>query len=205
MTVRKHPTALCRRLLLAAAILTATGCSNSAKPDGSAWTPDPKLVDQLKRTGEIGAYGLSLPHEFTALEVPRGLPGNMKMASWKGPARPDAAPGSLIVALLPDDKAVAEASKNMRQFLVNFSAGVTDSGGTKIVTRGPTESGTLGGIGFSRFGWSGSGPGGSAAQGFAYGAIDNGQVIAFVVQNFGASAATENKLLEAALATFKKR
>jgi hypothetical protein len=76
--------------LLAATVMCAPGCgkssSGSTKPDEGVahWTPAPGLVSQLKQTGEVGDYRLSLPVGFPAIAPPRGLPRNMKMASWKG-------------------------------------------------------------------------------------------------------------------------
>jgi hypothetical protein len=208
MTVRKNTAPLFRMTFLAAAVMYAAGCGNSSsrdtKSEESVWTPDPRLVSQLKQTGEVGDYRLSLPPEFTAVEVPRRLPGNMKMATWKGKARAGEALASLSVALVSDERAANEA-RNMRQFLVNYSAGVTETVGIKISRREVTETGELGGIGFSRFRWSGTTPDGTAVRGLVYGAIDKGQVIAIIAMNFGASAETENKLMEAAIATFKRR
>jgi hypothetical protein len=178
--------------------------SDGTKPDQSVWTPDPNLVSQLKQTGDVGDYRLSLPPEFTAVAAP-GVPGNIKSATWKGKAGAGELPAILSVVVIPEERAVNEARMNMRQFLVNFSAGVTDTSGVQISTRDRTESGALGGIAFSRFRWSGATADRTAVRGLAYGAVDEGRVIAIIAMNFGVNAETENKRMETAIATFKKR
>jgi len=208
MTTRNNTAVSFRMALLAAAVICAAGCSSSPGGKGtseeSAWTPDPQLVDQLKQAVEAGDFRLSLPLKFTAIDVPRGLPAGMKMSAWKGEGKAGEAPPTLSVSAFSDGKVVKEAA-NMRQFLVNYSAGVTESTGIKISRREATESGQLGGIGFSRFKWSGTAANGTDARGVVYGAIDNGRVIAIIAMCFGTSAETQNKLMEAAIATFKRR
>lgn len=127
------------------------------------------------------------------------------MAHWKGTAQPGRLPGFLSIAIFSDPKVVSESTRNMRQSLVNFSAGLTDASRIRIGKREKTEIMTFNGIEFSRFKWSGSAPDGSVAQGLVYGATHNQKSIMISAINIGADAENENKKLEAAIATFKKR
>jgi hypothetical protein len=208
MTICKKPDILyCVACLV---LMCAAGCGRSpsgdTKPDQAVWTPDPDLVKQLKQTGEVGDYQLSVPLQFTAVELPVKMPANMKSATWMGKAKPGELPALLTVIVTSDQQMVNEARQNMRQSLVNFSAGWSDTSGIQITTRERTESGALGGIPFSRFRWSGTKTDdGTAVRGIVYGAVDNGRSIAIIGMNFGPSADTANKLLETAIATFRKR
>jgi hypothetical protein len=208
MTIRKKPDILfCLACLV---VMYAAGCGRSPsgdkKSDQSVWTPDPDLAKQLKQTGEVGDYRLSVPVQFTAVELPVKMPANMTAATWMGKAKPGELPPLLSVIVTSDQQMVNEATQNMRQSLVNFSAGWSSTSGIQITTRERTESGALGGIPFSRFRWSGTKTDdGTVVRGVVYGAVDNGRSIAIIGMNFGPNADTENKLLETAIATFRKR
>ena len=74
----------------------------------------------------------------------------------------------------------------------------------KITTRGPTESGQVNGVEFSRFAFTAMAPNQTATQGLAYGAIDGQRVVTVIAMGFGGVANDEIKLLESVIATLKK-
>jgi hypothetical protein len=184
-------------------------------PRRSAWTPDPKLVDQLKLRDEVGDYQLLLPSEFEALQIDfvpdkfinQGiLLGNTEISCWfnyeTGKHEPE---GFIEVIVSADPKVVSQANKDMVQSLEDFSAGFTQGGRIRISSRQKMETGTVNGIEFSRFKWSGSTTQPDHAHGLVCGAIDNGQVIAILAMTSGPSAEADIRLLETSIATFKKR
>ena len=206
-----HPTRFTRNsiAMLTAAILFAVGCgkgsSDQKKLDSSAKKIDSGLMNQLKQTGTVGDYQLSLPEDYTFVEDPKSATRKFKMATWKGRVKEGDIPSLLSLAILTDSRTVNEAGKNMRQMLVNFSAGMTDGAGIQITKREQTETGNWGSMQYSRFLWSGSLADGTVVKGMAYGAIDNGQVVAVIGENFGTNADSANQLLEAAISTLKKK
>jgi hypothetical protein len=209
MTHRRFVATFFRMAVLAAAIPCAAGCrgspSEEAKQDQSVWTPDPKVLSQLKQTGEVGDYRLLLPADFAAADAPGVARVDTKSRAWKGKAGAGQLPALLLVDIKSDEEMVNKGKKDMRQVLVDFSAGVTDASGIQITKREKTETGTLDGLQFSRFRWSGSKADQTAVHGYAYGAIDNRHRIIIIAMNFGPNAETENKVLESVIATFKKR
>jgi hypothetical protein len=162
------------------------------------------VAGQLTQPVSFGTYQISLPREFTFLPPKGQTPADLKMFAWQGPAAPGEPPPLLFVGILSDKKILEDAKKNMRQVLVNYSAGLTDSIGAHIAGRGATETGSLDGIGWTRFQWSGATTSQVPAAGFAYGAIDDASVIAIIPINFGADAGARSMLMESIIATFKK-
>jgi hypothetical protein len=169
----------------------------------SPWQPDPGRADELTQTVTFDKYQMSLPKGYAA-DPPKSA-GSMKVFSWKGPAPADLPPPVLIATVTADKKLVEEAKKNMRQTLVNYSAGTTTSSGIKIAKRGPTETGSLAGIEFSRFTWSGTTAAGVAVSGLAYGGIDEPNAVILLAINFGPNTAGADRLSEAAIATLRRQ
>jgi len=159
---------------------------------------------QLKKVATLGNYQFSLPADYTGGEA-GGTPPGMRSAAWKGAAKAGEQPGIVLFTLFSDAASVKEGGQNMRQSLVNFSAGVTDSMGIKITTREKTEVGRIAGLTFTRFKWAGTTNNQLEVQGINYGVIDNGKVINFIVMGFGSQADSQNKWHESMVATFKKR
>jgi hypothetical protein len=207
------------RMALFGVIVTATGCGNPAsttvKPNAtgpaapvtkttqSVWEPDPNRMEQLTQTATFDQYQLSVSKEFAA-DAPKTA-GAMKIFSWKGQGAADLPPPVLIAVIASDKKMVDEAKKNMRQALTNFSAGMTNPSGVKITKREETETGSLAGIGFSRFKWSGATTAGLPVSGLAYGGVEEPNAVMVLAINFGPNADAANKLIESAIATLKRK
>lgn len=176
-----------------------------SEPKQPVWTPDPSLVSELKQKGEVGDYQMSLPQKFTELPILITVPAHIKMASWATTAAGGEPTATLSVNILSDAPTLTAAGKNMRQMLVNFSAGFTDAIGIKIASRGPSETGQVNGLKFTRFAFKAMGSNQTDVRGIVYGAIDDGRVVTIMVMGFGSTEEAEIKLLESAVTTFKKR
>lgn len=168
------------------------------------WTPNPDFVKVLTKKETFGTYSILLPNDFTSNAQPSLLP-SLQSFSWKGPSREGGPPSIFVVTIFSNPKAVADATKNMRQFLVNYSAGLTDESGVNIARREATETGALDGIAFSRFRWTGTAKNQQTAQGFAYGGIDGNKLITVVTFSVGGDGEATNKLLESIVATLKRQ
>jgi hypothetical protein len=203
--------------LLACALFAATGC-NKAEPtksdqkpkaddtNAAKKTPDSNLRHDLTKEGDVDKYQISLPKDFADLPAPKNLPPFVKTYTWQGPSVQNIPSGIITITVITQEKAVDEAKQNVRQFLVNFSAGVTESSGIKIAQRGPTEQFTFNGIAFSRFKWTGTAQNQKPVTGFAYGAIIGTDVVAITTLHIDpAKAAATADLMENIIATFKKK
>lgn len=187
-------------LVLAIAVSTTPIQGDSNSPE-SIWKVDASIMKQLTQTVKVGDYQLSLPANYTGGEN-RRAPAGFRSAAWKGIAQDGKQPGLVIFTIMSDS---TEAKANMRQALVNFSAGVTDSMGVTITTRAKTETGTIAGLSFSRFTWTASTKNQLEVKGIVYGTIDNGKVISFIVMGFEPDASAQNKWHESIVATLRKR
>jgi hypothetical protein len=170
----------------------------------AAWTPDPKTLGELTQKGQLGPYQISLPGTFVFVPSPAALPPDIKAAQWT--ARDDRGVAISVVSIIvfSGNDFAMEAAKNMRQFLVNSSAGYTDGMKIKIATRGPTERGSLNGIVFSRMTFTAVAPNQIDTQGLVYGAIDGDQVVMVCGMGFGDVAHTEIRVIESVIATLNK-
>lgn len=185
------------------AVTAAPAKENEGK--STAWMPDKDLMSQLKQTGEVADYQLLLPADLAKIDTTGKAIPKMALGMWLRKPTETKPPAVISVSIFADEKMVAEAKKNVRQAMVNFSAGFTNSMGVKIQNRGKTESGDINGIPFSRLAWTGVGQDGSPVQGLAYCGIDNGSVITINALGYGPDALKESKLHEAAIATIKKK
>jgi hypothetical protein len=201
--------------LVFVAAIVAIGCSPSsnsspspqpkAGPNApqSVWDPNPSRAAELTQAVTIDKYHLSLPKDFTAEKLD-AVPKGMKLFAWTGPVHGERPSIAFIAAIMSGKAEVAEAKKNMRQALVNFSGGMTDSSGIKIAKRGVTETGSLGGMPFSRFKWTGTGADQAPMNGMAYGGISDEQAILLLPMTSAANPESDMKLMEAVVATLKK-
>jgi hypothetical protein len=163
------------------------------------------LVNELKQKAEVGGYQISLPQQLTPVQTPVELPPHIQMGAWVAKTAGGEPAGIVSLGVFSDAQMLGEANKNMRQTLVNFSAGVADTSGIKITSRGPTETGLVNGLRFTRFAFSGTTPNRADMRGLVYGAVDENRVVAIVGMGFGTTAEVESKRLESVIATTKKR
>jgi hypothetical protein len=176
-----------------------------ASADAFVWTPDPKLATQLKQRGEVGKYHILLPPDFTLSPKVGVVPANMQLAIWMGKIIDNKPPPFLSFAIFSDQKMAKEAKANMRQTLVNYSAGYADPMGIQIATREKTETGSLDGMAFSRFKWTGMSKDRTPVRGLAYGAVNNDEAISLLAIGFGTNAEKDIVLLQTIIATLKKQ
>jgi hypothetical protein len=168
------------------------------------WTPDPKLIGELTQKGELAGFQVTVPQKYVFIPNQAALPPHLKMAVWAVKDAQGLAKSTVSILLMSGTENVEAAGKNIRQFLVNSSAGYTDGMGIKIASRGPTESGIVNGLAFSRFAFTAIGPNQMDTQGLVYGAIDVDRVVMVIGMGFGEGASDEIKVLESIIATLKK-
>lgn len=181
----------------------ATPVAQKATPNAAKrppWAVDRYLADRLTQSGSFGDYELQLPSDFKPLPTPKS-PGAQTV--WRGPD--DEEHLTLLIAkVMPDANKFGDLS-DMRQFLVDFSAGVTDPLSVKIQKRGPTETGELAGLKFSRFTWTGRAASGLPASGAAYAAVHDNELVTFVLVAAGTATEDSLKLMESSVASLKKK
>lgn len=175
-------------------------------PSAYIWEPNPTWLPQMTQTGDMGRYQVSLMSNFTPVEIKRKLPDTMKIYSWRGTGDEGQLFPVLTFTIWSDDKQMlAEAKKNLRKMLVNYTAGTTNSAGIMGAALGGLDTGSLGGIDFSRSKWSGQTKDRVQVDGITYGAIDGSNVIAIIAMSFGKDADNSNHLLESTIATLKRK
>jgi hypothetical protein len=163
--------------------------------------PPPGAADRLTQIATFGNYQISLPQDFIA--EPAKTVGNLQVYCWTVPSA-EHKPTTLLIALSTDERLLAEARANMRQALINFSAGATDSRGIRITSRENTQTGSIGGLVFSGFDWFGKATVGTRT-GYVYGGLDGNQVVAILGYADAMKPITEIGVLQAIMASFKKR
>ena len=197
-------------------IATLTGCSKAptsptpAKPAAATpakkpaaeapWAVAPDLAGRLTQAVSFGNYQLQIPTDYKPL--PTGATSETSKV-WRGPD--DAEHFTVLIANNLRGKSKIADPNAMRQFLVDFSAGVTDPLSVRIQKRGPTETGELAGLKFSRFTWTGRADTGLPATGTAYAAIDGEDLVTFVLIAAGQPNGDPVPLMESAVATLKKK
>lgn len=191
-------------LLLTFNLVSNVPVSSPQGDAGSIWKPDSTILKQLTQKVTLGDYQFYLPANYSGGES-KGLPPNLKSGGWKGVAKEGEQPGIVMFTISSNAVMEKEAKNNMRQALVNFSAGTLESMGVNITTRGKTETGTLTGIPFSRFAFTASTKNQLAVKGIVYGGIDNGKFVSFIVMGFEPIADTQNRWHESVVATLKRR
>lgn len=170
----------------------------------TVWTPDANLVGQLTQKAEVDGYQISLPQAVTTLPPPGNLPDSIKIGTWV--ANSGGAPTGIVsLTVISDAQTVAEAGRNMRQTLDGLTTGFASTSKFKIASRGPTETGLVNGLRFTRFSITGTGSNQVDLRGFVYGAVDGERFVTIVATGFGPTAEGETRLLESVIATIKKR
>ncbi len=178
--------------------------SEANKPPLADSVPFPKSDANSTRIAAVGDYQVALPPEFVLVSGSKDNGEKLRHGTWKGPTDADGYSPLIFIFISTDEKSLAESRKNMRQWLVNFSAGAANKH-YEIATRDRTETSAINGFEFSRFRWAGSRQDQTPVRGLAYGAIDDVAVITILVVNFGAKAEENNKVLESALSTFNRK
>jgi hypothetical protein len=170
-----------------------TGIDEKAVRHHAAATPDSKIVEQLTQTAEIGDYQLLLPMDFTPVDAHDADPAGVTSQMWHRKAPPGHQPAILVITVESDEKVVRDFSAGFAQ-----NAGLTIHPGNELVTV------EVGGITFTRAGWTGTRKVGGPVSGFFYAGVDATRLITIVGtrSNFNAD---DLKLLEAAIATLKRR
>jgi hypothetical protein len=204
----------CLGLLLSVA--ATAGCSKAegtaANPNAgktppaktnSIWEPDPGWANELTQTITFDKYQLSAPKYLKADKT--GVPaGAMTIYSWKIDSGMDVPATVLTVAVTSDKKMVAEAQKDMRKSVFGFTGGMTKQWGLQYNPPSAPETGSLGGIPFTRIKWHANSQT-IAADGLSYGAIDGDNAVMIVAASLGQDSITRTTLMQAVIATFKKQ
>jgi len=114
---------------------TALKPSPTAQPSGEI-----QRIEKKSQVHKFEGYVFELPVRFKSVETgDTSLPRNIKMISFTAPAgnvESKTPQESFMAVRMSDEKAVAEMRKAPRQALVNFSAGVSDGQGLKVLQRG---------------------------------------------------------------------
>lgn len=127
------------------------------------------------------------------------------MYSWQIQSGPGMVAALLTVMVFSDINSAAQ-KRDMRQEVVTVAEDLADLLGVGIAKREKTETGILNGIAFSHFKWIGSTKDdGVVVFGVVYGAIDNANAIFIKAIAAGNDRKANFALLEAIVATFKKR
>jgi hypothetical protein len=196
-------------LVIGLACVSGIGVRGHESPGDKAknvnWKPNPELVGQLTQSATLDRYQISLPRDFT-FAGSKKRPGNVEQFVWQRPA--GAQGGAAILSIdIVSDKKNATATKDLRNALVSYWGGMFEA--SKMIDnpkRNEPEAGSINGISFYRFTWSGSMKLNQApVKGLAYGAIDGDNVILCVGMNIGEDAEKGRQLMETVLATFKKK
>lgn len=175
-------------------------------PSAYIWEPNPTWLPQMTQTGDLGKYQVSLMKDFTPMEVPPKLPDNIKIYIWKGVPEEGQAPPLVTFTVFSDNKQILnEAKQGMRKMLVNVTAGMTDTAGIMGARPGGLETGSIGGIDFSRAKWSGQTKDNVKVEGISYAAIDGSNVITIIAMSNGKDAEKSNRVLETTIATLKRK
>ncbi len=148
-------------------------------------------------------YTFRLPSRFEQGEVPPGGPPNITTGVWRGVKEGDIISAFTTISIL-DAKEAAKSTSNMRQTLVNFSAGATDRMGIKIALRGPTQTMDANGFKISYFVWSGLTQQNSV-DGAAYGFVDGDRVVCMLHIAYGESARQETSEITKSIASWKRK
>lgn len=125
-------------------LLTMPACSDSStalKPSPTVKpTGEIQRIEKKSQVHKFEGYVFELPARFKPVDAgDTSLPRNIKVASYHAPTGNldgQTPQESFMVALMPDENAVAEMRKNPRQVLVNSSAGFSDGQGLKVLQRG---------------------------------------------------------------------
>jgi hypothetical protein len=110
-----------------------------------------------------------------------------------------------VITVESDEKVVRDFSRgNTKRWLAGFSAGFAQNAGLTIHPGNELVTVEVGGITFTRAGWTGTRKVGGPVSGFFYAGVDATRLITIVGtrSNFNAD---DLKLLEAAIATLKRR
>jgi hypothetical protein len=182
---------------------TATPLDDKVKI--GVWKPNPELVGQLTQSVDVDMYQILLAKDFISAGT-KTLRDNGTQYGWKRQSGEKDGAAVLTIEIIADKK-IADETKDLQNALVSYWHGMF--GASKIIDNakpGEAEMGSINGITFCRFKWSGSSKiDQTQVKGLAYGAIDGDKVILVVGMNFGADAENSRQLMEATLATFKKK
>jgi hypothetical protein len=176
------------------------------KPPIQIWEPDPTWLPQLIQTGDMGKYQVSLMKGFTPIEVPPNLPANMKLYIWQGVAEEGRASPVVTFTIYDDNKQMLkEAKQGMRKMLAAITSGTTAVAGITGARPRELETGSIGGLEFSRAKWSGQTKNGLKVEGISYAAIDDPNVLTIIATSSGKDAEQSSRMLESIIATLKKK
>jgi hypothetical protein len=178
--------------------------AQTCKPE-SVWEPDPKLMARLSEPVTFDSYQMTVPKDFVRVEWSSKKPDPINVFSWRGPPGEDFRPPALVVMVDSGKKAVEESKQDLRKALVNYTAGMANTWAGVVIKREQAETGTLGGIEFARLKWSGATREGIRVSGLVYAGVDDARAINIMAVNFGPHSDEANKVMEAAVTTFKRQ
>lgn len=145
---------------------------------GSPATNSTQVANASGTNCEFEEFTFVLPNRYRAEASPASGDDRMVIGVWRSMKNQDEPEAALLANFVRDAKLFAETEANPRQSLVNFSAGLTDNMGMKILTRGETEKMSSNGVNFTYFDWSGQ-LGGKEIGGATY-AILRGERVLFL-------------------------
>lgn len=129
----------------------------------------------------------TLPESFEHIDSPRppGMPAHLDVAAWRVLNSASEVESMLTASSMKKPDMVAGAKADMRQLLVDHSAGTTDSLGIKIQARSESESTTFDGVGVTHFKWFGKGPSQQDMGGTVFGFVNGETAYVLLHMMFG--------------------
>ena len=152
--------------------------------------PTGEMVDsaKIKKDAQLAGkphrferFAFSLPDRFKLFEIPvEASQPDVKMAVYKSMLGEDETEAIVSITQLSAEEAIADATKNLGQFLVNFSAGTANGMGLKIVNRSKQVAFEWNGLGGTKMPLLFKLPNQQHAGGMIYGLIHENSVLAIL-------------------------
>jgi hypothetical protein len=171
----------------------------------SVWEPDPGWASELSQTVTFDKYQMSGPKSLTIDRDTTKQEGPFHHFGWTIDSGTDVPKIVLLAAITEDAKLLAEARKDMKQTLVNFTAGIANPYGLQPRRTTQPETGSLGGVPFTRHKRNAATKTGTRLEGLSYGGVDGNRSVLFVAMCFGQDADNSLDLIQAVIATLRRQ